>query len=362
MADLYFPNPIAALPTPQFQEPQSNTGIVAMGSALQALSSVANNFRTKQMNVQKASQMADALEREGLTQEAGLYRAAAENYQTNFFATPEENERFNQSLLNDTLRLLTNKQEREMKAQQLQLETQYKQALIQNQLADAGLSEERLKLSRQEADIRKDELTERRAERDEDRRIRMEGQQTSAIKSNIDTIQEELTRTRAESDDVIEQYRKGLIPKSEAEERGKNLRIKDITLQKALSDNRRQLSVSAGVPFIDTSIPITPFAVPKTYSEVDAEYEALAKKSFVRNPLLKSVTYIVEGKRRQYENRDFRGQGMARISRKTLPDGTEVEEEVYSEPVPAGQRGGGRYGTPSGLPAGKLDTSALKGG
>jgi len=129
---LYFPDPIAMLPEPRFVEPQSNTGVMAMGSALQSLTSVANNFRTKEMNVQKAQQMADALEREGLTQEANLYRSASESYQTNFFATPQENERFNQSLLNDTLKLLTNKQEREMREQALRLDAEYKQSMIGN--------------------------------------------------------------------------------------------------------------------------------------------------------------------------------------------------------------------------------------
>lgn len=155
---IYFPNPIATLPEPRFVEPQSNTAAIALGAGLKSITDVANNFRTKEMNVAKANQMAEALEREGLTQEANLYRSAAQSYQTNFFATPEENERFNQSLLNDTLKLLTNKQEREMKAQQLQAEAEYKNALIDNMNVD-NLFKKR------ELEAREDEIGLRRQER-----------------------------------------------------------------------------------------------------------------------------------------------------------------------------------------------------
>lgn len=356
---LYFPNPIAAMGQPQIAEPpQSNTGVTAMAAALEGFTSVANNFRQKEMNVQKANQMADALEREGLGQEANLYREAAKSYQIDFFATPQENERFNQSLLNDTLKLLTDKQEREMKAQQFQLERQYKQALIQNQLADAGLSKERLALSRQEAGIRQEEINERRAERTEDRRIREEQLQSSAIKSNIDTAQEELTRTRTELDKLKEDYRKGLIPKDRAEQIGNDLRRKEITLQQNLSDNRKKLSLLGQVPFVDAGISMDIFTTPKTYSEVEKEYRALADQEFKKNPLLRKVTYIVEGKPIPFENRNFRGQGTVRISKRMLSDGTEVEEEVYSEPVPIGQ-GSSKYGNPSDLPAGKSSSSGV---
>lgn len=358
MADLYFPNPIAALPTPQFQEPQSNTGIIAMGSALQALSSVANNFRTKEMNVQKASQMADALEREGLTQEAGLYRAAAENYQTNFFATPEENERFNQSLLNDTLRLLTNKQEREMKAQQLQLERRYKEALIGNQEADARLAGRKLTLAEEEAAIRKGELNQAAGEKQTERKARV-------LQSTIDNDRQLLGQLQS-------MYDKALNQDYKSEEDYINVvgpianQIKELSARIASNTQQYQslagMESAGGTSFLEPTIPQYQDRSEKT-AEYVTEGQRQANAAFSKNPFLREFEYISpEGRKYTYTNPSYQPPTY-QTERLGIDDvGNQTRSTSIRTPVPAGQRGGGRYGTPSGLPAGKLDTSALKGG
>lgn len=130
MATTYFPNPMSALPEPRFTPPQQDFAPV-LGAALQTLTGVANNWRQKQMSVQAAEKMAGALEAEGLTQEAGMYRQAAQAYDINFFSTPEQNEQFNRTLLTDSLKLLQNKQEMELKRSAQEIQNDYYRSLTE---------------------------------------------------------------------------------------------------------------------------------------------------------------------------------------------------------------------------------------
>jgi hypothetical protein len=125
----YFPNPIAAMPEPRFTAPQGDYSSVFQG-ALQSLNSVADNYRRKQQSVQSAEKMAAMLESEGLTSEANAYRQAAQAYDINFFSTPQENERFNRSLLNDSLKLLSDKQDRLLKERALNIQAEYQRASL----------------------------------------------------------------------------------------------------------------------------------------------------------------------------------------------------------------------------------------
>jgi hypothetical protein len=129
MAATYFPNPLAAMPEPRFTAPQQDFAPV-LGSALQSLTGVANNYRQKQMSVQSAEKMASALEAEGLTQEAGMYRKAAQAYDVNFFSTPEQNEQFNRTLLTDSLKLLQQSRENKLKEQAQSIQNEYYKGLI----------------------------------------------------------------------------------------------------------------------------------------------------------------------------------------------------------------------------------------
>lgn len=293
MADIYFPNVMSALPEPRFVEPQSNTGAMAMGSALQALTSVAGNFRQKEMNVQKANQMADALEKEGLTQEANLYRQAAQSYQMDFFATPQENERFNQSLLNDTLRLLANKQEREMKAEQLKLETQYKRSLIENQEAEALRAEGRLALDERLADIRKQEIEQQSLDRQDALNAREQGKKVTALNATLTNLRQQRDQAQEEADDIYkrasdlnwsdEEYAKTVAPAVD--------RVNNIQLE---IDRITNESYSAqGIQFN------TPKSTPKNIQPLVTKQEAInakiaqARQRFIDDPLAKEVT--VEG-------------------------------------------------------------------
>lgn len=290
MADIYFPNVMSALPEPRFVEPQSNTGAMAMGSALQALTSVAGNFRQKEMNVQKANQMADALEKEGLVQEANLYRQAAQSYQMDFFATPQENERFNQSLLNDTLRLLTNKQEREMKAEQLKLETQYKRSLIENQEAETVRAGRRLTLDERLAGIREDELkesleTKRESitQKDEAAKLRNIGIASTQLNKQI----EEINRQR----DALLKQRKAETINEQDYIQSDNLLVKQLNNLNKQNDaiNKAMLDVQGykGLVFQTPEARINKVV---TQREQDAIDEAEAIAELGKSPWLDSVT------------------------------------------------------------------------
>lgn len=287
---LYFPDVMSALPEPRFVEPQSNTGMMAMGSALQSLTSVANNFRAKEMNVQKANQMADALEREGLTQEANLYRSASQSYQTNFFATPQENEKFNQSLLNDTLKLLTNKQEREMKAQQLDAELEYKNAMIGNMRSDNIREGRKLTLDERIADIRENEqneiiLNKQDALLQKEQRNKMLG-----LNATADNLRQRAKQNQDAIEDLKKQRDIGALTQAEFAE-------KSSPYYNELNQTRRQLNTTEktilqlndiNVPpdnYVDIDIPIL-----KSKVERDAEVNARSVPYFAKYPDAKEYT------------------------------------------------------------------------
>ena len=300
---LYFPNPIAAMGQPQIAEPpQSNTGVTAMAAALEGFTSVANNFRQKEMNVQKASQMADALEREGLSQEANLYREAAKSYQIDFFATPQENERFNQSLLNDTLKLLTSKQEREMKAQQLELETQYKQAAIANQQAETSRMGRRLELDELQASneqLRLQDLAEERrlsrGAREENAQSLIKQRELSAIETLNKNNREVLENTRKEYSNLTKQYQSGRVSRSDFERLAgeyvdeiNRLTKRDAELQQQAVDKS---GVKGNISYRQEEI-----NVPKTDAELNEERDAKALTRFdedsrIRRLVIDGATY-----------------------------------------------------------------------
>lgn len=283
MADIYFPNPIAALPEPRFQEPQSNTGTMALGAALESFTSVANNFRQKEMNVQKANQMADALEKEGLKQEANLYRQAAQSYQVDFFATPQENERFNQSLLNDTLKLLSNKQEREMKQQQLVLEAQYKQAAITNMGMERGIAQQRIDLQRQELELGIDAKSQALEEKANRNKL-----------LGLDATADNFRQIAKQSQDSIEELKKQRDIGSLTQEEFAN---KSAPYYDDLNKSRRQLNEiqkqmleiqginAPSQEYVDINVPVI-----KSKIERDAEVQARSVPYFAKYPNAKEYT------------------------------------------------------------------------
>lgn len=129
---IYFPNPVSALPEPRFYTPQRDMSAGLQG-AMSGLISVANNYQRKQASVQSAERMADVLESQGLDQEAAIYRQAAQSFDTNFFSTPEENDRFNRSVLTDALKLVTEQKDREVRLSSQRIQDEYYRSLIQNQ-------------------------------------------------------------------------------------------------------------------------------------------------------------------------------------------------------------------------------------
>jgi hypothetical protein len=186
MATTYFPNPIAAMPEPRFTAPQQDYSGVFQG-ALQSLTGVADNFRRKQASVQSAEKMAALLESEGLTSEANAYRQAAQAYDINFFSTPEQNERFNRSILNDTLKLLSDKKERDLRSQALAIQAGYQKGVLENQRM--AIEE---KAERGTSGVAGDRLNETRR-----------NNQARIIGSRMDDVRAEASSLQSQLDDMV---------------------------------------------------------------------------------------------------------------------------------------------------------------
>lgn len=124
MSKLYIPNFTKALPRPRITPPKADIGAAIASGALNAAQSVASNWREQRRAVKQAKSMADALEAEGMTEEAAMYRAAAESFEVNFFADPSANQKFRDGVLNDAIQLIKAKQTREYREQQAALRQQ----------------------------------------------------------------------------------------------------------------------------------------------------------------------------------------------------------------------------------------------
>lgn len=112
-----------ALPVPRYDPPQAPSPILAaVSGGIGAIESVASNWREQQRSIRSAMSMADSLEAEGMVEEARMYRAAAKNFQTNFFADPSANNKFRENLLSDSINLLKAKQTRELREKQIELQ------------------------------------------------------------------------------------------------------------------------------------------------------------------------------------------------------------------------------------------------
>ncbi len=277
---IYFPDVMAALPEPRFVEPQSNTGAIALGAGLKAITDVANNFRTKDMNVAKANQMAEALEREGLSQEANLYRSAAQSYQTNFFATPEENERFNQSLLNDTLKLLTNKQEREMKAQQLQAEAEYKNAMILNMQQDNLRAGQEMRLREQEIGLRMGDKADALAQKEQ--RNKMLG-----LDATADNLRMQAAQDQKAMDELSSLRESGSLSQDEYARRVAPIVDNLNKSRSELNNIQRTILEIQGVDSPARDTPMLSVPAIRSKDEKIAEVDTKAQKAFVKNPGLK---------------------------------------------------------------------------
>lgn len=325
MADIYFPDPIAALPTPRFVEPQSNTTAIALGSALKSVTDVANNFRQKEMNIAKANQVAEALEREGLSQEANLYRSAAQSYQTNFFATPQENEKFNQSLLNDTLKLLSNKQERELKEQQLRAELQYKKALTNNMLNDDIIANQRLDLEREELGFRKEQLKQQSLDRQDAIESREEGRKVTALNSTLINLREQRDQAQKEADDIYKRASELNWSKPEYAKAAGPAIDKVNNIQLEIDRITNESYAAQGIQFN------APKSAPKniqplvTKQDVINSNIAQARQRFIDDPLAKEV--VVNGT--TYD----RDTVMRRFERRVGPNGEVSTSEVTTENI-----------------------------
>ena len=115
MTPIYFPKTAGLIPRFVQQPSGNDTMSKALLAGLSGLTDVASNYREHQRTKQQGMAMADALEKEGLTQEANLYRTSVENASVNYFSDPATNKKMNQALLSDSLSLLKAKQERELK-------------------------------------------------------------------------------------------------------------------------------------------------------------------------------------------------------------------------------------------------------
>ena len=336
---IFFPNPISALPEPRFVEPQSNTTAIALGSALKSVTDVANNFRQKEMNVTKANQMADALEREGLTQEANLYRSAAQSYQTNFFATPEENEKFNQSLLNDTLKLLTNKQERELKEQQLAAELQYKEAMIQNMNIDNAMAGQRLSLENRLAGIREQELQEGMSAKQEALLQKEQRNKILGLDATADNIRQQGAQSQRSLDELTSLRETGSLSQEEFARRAAP-HIDSINNSKSQLNNIQReifrIQQIEAPPSQDIQLGIP--QITSKQEKID-QVSARANSAFTKNPGLKEYREgdIV------ITNPNFIRPDTVTVRESTGPQGVTTSRTVESQ-------GTGVRATPPGLP------------
>ena len=101
---------------------QSHALEAGLGAGVSALGKVAEIWRDRENFQAQSEQMAQALDREGMTQEASMYRSAAQSATTNFFTDPATNRKAQQGLLSDALKLLSNKQENDLKRELLKTE------------------------------------------------------------------------------------------------------------------------------------------------------------------------------------------------------------------------------------------------
>lgn len=245
---IYFPRMTAMLPPVRIEPPQDTSGTTALAAGLSAITDVANNWRQKQQSVEQAKRTADALEREGLTQEARLYRSAADNFSVNFFATPAENQKFNKSLITDTLSLLEAKQNRELKQAQINAMAQTRestlenrQSLIQDRLTDNARADRALQLQEETA-------TENREERKAARQERASISEENAIRAQLAQIAQEESAVMARRDS-------GQLDQNEFARALSPIIDRKFQTEQRLSDIISQRSGSPTVPPVRGSIP-----------------------------------------------------------------------------------------------------------
>lgn len=272
---IYVPSPIAALPRVRIYPPQNNTATVALSGALSAITDVAQNWRQKQQAVQQAKGMADALEREGLTQEANLYRAAADNYSINFFASPQENQKFNSGLISDTLKLLESKQNRELREKQIEAMAQSRADMLRFRAADDLRADARLQFEKEALGARLEESKEVREARTEAKNQSLSISEENAARLQLSEVQDQKKAAMAQRDSgqlSQEQFANIFGPLQDQELQLKH-RISDTLIKRGIQAPK---PVRGGIPELKTKAERT--------VEMNRESAAKAMELFRNSP------------------------------------------------------------------------------
>jgi len=255
---LYMPSPTALLPRPRFQAPKIPAAAIALNSGLNAVVGVANNLAEKRRSVEAAGKMADALEREGMSSEANLYREAAGAFSTNFFSSPEENSNFNRTVLADSLKLLTGKQEREIREQQLAAEAEYRKQM----------SADRAESNR----IRMEEAKMRGADRADAIEQRSLGNKKSLLDGQERGYQEQLDDVEKRQELLQKRYQSGSMSRDEFENQFKSTEQERFSIMRGIQDVRQS---RAGLLGGDASIYKNTFT-PRPIPEISTQPEIFA--------------------------------------------------------------------------------------
>jgi len=260
---IYFPNVISALPRPRFQAPKIPTAAIAIGAGLDAATNVGRNIIQKRQSVEQANKMADALEAEGMTQEANMYRAAAGSFSSNFFTTPDENQAFNRTVLSDAIKLLTNKQEREMKQQSLQAEMDYRKSLIEwNRNRDA--------IAQKEFGLRKQEMQLRSDDRNNAITQRQESVKRQALDDQYDTLKDQMKSVEDTQVNLQKLFQSGQLSRDEYERQFQATEQERLNTAKEIQRIRQSRGQLVGLDSNTFGLNFTPRPIPdlKTTEEL----------------------------------------------------------------------------------------------
>lgn len=242
MTPIYFPKTAGLIPRYITQPSSNDSGSKAMLAGLTALTDVANNYRQFKNDQKQGLAVADALEAEGLTEEANLYRSGVNNASVNFFSDPETNQRMNRQYLTDSLNLLKAKQERDLKEKENESMLAYRQAQL-----------EEMKANR---DARIEASKDAREARADNNKALQEDRNSKNLLNSAKVLDDQANDYEKQADSILEQAKTSDIPEDQVPQIANRVNGLRQTASELRAKSRSRVMESTGEKDFNVSSPV----------------------------------------------------------------------------------------------------------
>lgn len=242
MTPIYFPKTAGLIPRYISQPSSNDSGSKAMLSGLTALTDVANNYRQFKNDQKQGLAVADALEAEGLTEEARLYRSGVNNASINFFSDPETNQKMNRQYLTDSLNLLKAKQERDLKEKENESMLDYRNAQLEEMKANRDARIEASKEARGDTRI-------------DNNKVLQEDRASKNLLNSAKVLDDQASDYEKQADNILEQAKTSDIPEDQVPQLANRVNGLRQTAAELRAKSRARIMESTGEKDFNVSAP-----------------------------------------------------------------------------------------------------------